>query len=882
MPHIPRALFIVLAFLACLTARLAAQTDPPPMPPGFWEWWRATYRADAGGVIHADDGAPPFPGGGSGGGTPGPLWWNPVAPGTNLWLFITQDQSNQTVVITLSNTFPGSNYLLLASSNLAGPWVTNQSLVAPAGTVTVAAPIVMYDEQGFFFAAKQGAPPVPGAVKWIAPISTSGYDNFEGSGLDCSPAFTSAMGKPLILITIGNNVTPSNCMIFAADPIVGGVQWSQPIFQLSLTNTVEFQPGEMTGSAAVAPDGMIYVGGLDGNLYSLFPDGSTNWARPAGNIDSIYSTPAVGSNGIIYVTSDEAPPNLPRPTNLVTGVTAFNPDGTTNWFFQPQDLYYNNFGDVDSSPVVGADGSIYFLAEGFRLYCLTADSHLKWFLTLPGDAEPASTPALAPNGTIVVGSGYLDPNPKDSPYVYDVNPDGSLNWVFNVAKYGGGNIIQSSPTVDQNGVIYVGSATLFQEHVGCVFAINPDGTPKWIFTNSGNFVTGSPAVAADGTVYVGDEGGYFYAISNGVAAWTFATSGSASIIGSPVILPDGSVVFGAEDGNLYCFWGTVPPATNAPWPMFQHDAAHSGQQPPPTFTNSFNDCGAPFVFNGSYDGVGNFSFSMTGVPGSNHWNVYATTDLSNWTQVGTNLTMDSVTGNASFTDSNVTGLSQQFYKVATNGCCSKAIGFVNVTIAPSNNLTSDPLYQVDDNVLNEEVNNSSIIQPMNSLNALFAVSNAWGTAQSGTTISKWNGTGFDGDTNGGTEAVVWVGIGDLTMLPGSSVLMSNATSVPFTNTFVGLIREEQVFQIQRGTNSYSTNYLSASIPVAGYITNITGYVPRNGDTIELWNTTNQIFDPYEYTSGAWSPGSPGVRIGEGFVLITTNTYSWTNSWQQCP
>jgi outer membrane protein assembly factor BamB len=65
-----------------------------------------------------------------------------------------------------------------------------------------------------------------------------------------------------------------------------------------------------------------------------------------------------------------------------------------------------------------------------------------------------------------------------SPYLYDVNPDGSLNWIFDVASYGGGNIIQSAPTIDQNGVIYVGSAALFQDNTGCVFAVNSNGTPK--------------------------------------------------------------------------------------------------------------------------------------------------------------------------------------------------------------------------------------------------------------------------------------------------------------------------------------------------------------------------------------------------------------------
>jgi hypothetical protein len=163
---------------------------------------------------------------------------------------------------------------------------------------------------------------------------------------------------------------------------------------------------------------------------------------------------------------------------------------------------------------------------------------------------------------------------------------------------------------------------------------------------------------------------------------------------------------------------------------------------------------------------------------------------------------------------------------------------------------------------------------------LFGISNAWGMAQSGTEIYKWNGTGFNGDTNIGGDFIEFNGGGEMTLLPGTGVLMSNATGTPFNIWFNGLIREEQLIQIQPGTNLFSTNYLSASIPEAGYITNITGYVPHSGDIIYLWNITNQDFVSYPY-SNMWTSGTPSVGIGEGFVLVTSNSYAWTNSWQQC-
>ena len=88
---IPRSSFIILALLACWTTQVMAQfdwTNSPPWPPGFWERWRESHSADAGGGFHADDDGPPSPGGsgwdGGGGGTPGPLNTNLINPGTNL------------------------------------------------------------------------------------------------------------------------------------------------------------------------------------------------------------------------------------------------------------------------------------------------------------------------------------------------------------------------------------------------------------------------------------------------------------------------------------------------------------------------------------------------------------------------------------------------------------------------------------------------------------------------------------------------------------------------------------------------------------------------------------------------------------------------------
>ena len=275
--------------------------------------------------------------------------------------------------------------------------------------------------------------------------------------------------------------------------------------------------------------------------------------------------------------------------------------------------------------------------------------------------------------------------------------------------------------------------------------------------------------------------------------------------------------------------------------------------------------------------MGDFSFNIVGSSGT-AWNVYASTNLSNWTQIGTNLTLptniDSLNGDTNFTDTTVTNVPYRFYQLSNDGCASVIIGFANLSIGPGTNLIADQFWQTDDNVMS----NSAIVTPMNSVNDLFGY--YWSPNQNGNDVMVWNGQSFDivsffkshseifwFDTDGNSVA------GDDLVLPGSSVLISNANSA-FTNTFYGLVREQHVVQVPPGTN-----YLSSTVPVAGAITNITGYVPHNGDVVQLWNTISNLLQAYTNDGITWLPSNPPpVSVGEGFVLITTNAYTWTNTW----
>jgi hypothetical protein len=89
---------------------------------------------------------------------------------------------------------------------------------------------------------------------------------------------------------------------------------------------------------------------------------------------------------------------------------------------------------------------------------------------------------------------------------------------------------------------------------------------------------------------------------------------------------DGTVYVASEDGNLYAIFGSTLLATNEPWPMFHQNPSHTGLQSPAA--TPAEDCGAPFVYDGTNDGMGDFFFSIVGTAGS-VWNVYASTNLTN-------------------------------------------------------------------------------------------------------------------------------------------------------------------------------------------------------------------------------------------------------------
>ena len=306
-----------------------------------------------------------------------------------------------------------------------------------------------------------------GTLKWVYPTRTA----FTASPAIGSDGTIYAAGTEQDLYVYvcpdGNTREEVRGRIYAINPN-GTLKWHQ------------FLSGAVNSSPAIGIDGTIYIGSngdntdlsndrpnrcddksiipesnaflgeiVNGHLYAInHINGAIKWDfKTLGDVDS---SPAIGSDGTIYVGSDgrhfaygNDKASYIRINPTTEGfLYAINPNGTKKWLFNAPGYVLDALGDVDSSPAVGADGTIYFGSDKNDVFALNPDGTLKWVYPTRGDVN--SSPAIASDGTIYIGS--------EDGRLYALKSDGTLKWVFETE----GNV-NSSPAIGNDGTIYVGS-----------------------------------------------------------------------------------------------------------------------------------------------------------------------------------------------------------------------------------------------------------------------------------------------------------------------------------------------------------------------------------------------------------------------------------------
>lgn len=288
---------------------------------------------------------------------------------------------------------------------------------------------------------------------------------------------------------------------------------------------------------AIASDGTIYLGLVDGSVCAYNPDGTTGHVWNIGVFT--HGTPAIGPDGTIYVGS----------TNK--NLYAFNPDGTTGHVWTTEAAIY-------ASPAIGADGSIYIGSNDSNLYCFASSGATSHVWRADG-ALYFSSPAIGTNGIIYIGalSGNL----------YGFNPDGTTNHIWHTT-----NAIVSTPVIGSNDTIYVGSLD------GNLYAFNPDGTTGHIWTVGS--MRSAPLISSDGSIYACVN--LVYNLNqDGTTNWSSGYTCGYS--GGPAIDTNG-ILYYISDSKLVAMYATGSLAQTA-WPKYQHDLKNTGMVSPAPSTN---------------------------------------------------------------------------------------------------------------------------------------------------------------------------------------------------------------------------------------------------------------------------------------------------------
>jgi outer membrane protein assembly factor BamB len=153
--------------------------------------------------------------------------------------------------------------------------------------------------------------------------------------------------------------------------------------------------------------------------------------------------------------------------------------------------------------------------------------------TLSGYVK-ASNPVFSPDGNTI----YI-PTSTPNGHLFAVDrATGAINWVFQISSitYGGGAVVGS------DGTIYQGARDKK------VYAINPDGTQKWVFTGLGNFDV-FPALSADGVLYCIANGSVLHALnaSNGAEIWNRTLTGTT---GGALAIDNGGNVYAGTNSKI--------------------------------------------------------------------------------------------------------------------------------------------------------------------------------------------------------------------------------------------------------------------------------------------------------------------------------------------
>jgi sugar lactone lactonase YvrE len=448
----------------------------------------------------------------------------------------------------------GNNEIGIETSQMPDP---NFLIFSLSGTLLQKVPLPQYN---FYDIVNPVGNPVAAADgTFYVPVVT-GLEAISPTGKVLWTCAVSASTIPLGTPCIGGNGT----IYLRADELSAISPAGKLLWRYAGLNGVNIVAG---------PDGTVYA--VDGAMTAISPAGKLKWTLNPG----YFSGAVVGSDGTVYVGGADG---SDKPALM-----AVSPEGSIIW------TYETPYG-VTSTPVIGANGSISFLAGG-TLLTVTSSGKLAWSYNLPGvegsllsvgpdaslyaassglpsdpskaevcaiSAEGKARWALATpyglprlplglaDGSVYLTSSYGGVSAYFNPYgqglavqgasgsrFLHVLPTGKPDWTF----YGGGPVAPVS--IDANGLMYAACAE------NLIQTVLPNGTLGWQYETSSP-PTNTPTLGGDGTVYVGTQDGTVYALlPTGEKKWSYKLP--AAVTAAIALGSDGSVYVSCSNAVLY-------------------------------------------------------------------------------------------------------------------------------------------------------------------------------------------------------------------------------------------------------------------------------------------------------------------------------------------
>jgi outer membrane protein assembly factor BamB len=211
------------------------------------------------------------------------------------------------------------------------------------------------------------------------------------------------------------------------------------------------------------------------------------------------------------------------------------------------------------SPILGEDGLMYLTtigdtdSTGHKLYCLFPDGRVKWEFLIDNNAH--SKPVIDVSGNV-----YMFTYGNDIGTLFSIRNDGILYWERKFKS-----INWYEPIISKDGVIYIGlnvnrtlcafaknGEKLWERRLGqgwgsypfvirndgmiyaclssALYALNPDGSTKWVFKPKEGNVATSPAIDREGNLYVNLSAFRLISLdSDGKDRWETTVQGAALV-----------------------------------------------------------------------------------------------------------------------------------------------------------------------------------------------------------------------------------------------------------------------------------------------------------------------------------------------------------------